>query len=67
MEPSAGNIYKKRENNTKIKKERERAMQKNRGKHVSPLVPAATAEKVGPKEASIMLCREYRLMGCTDS
>lgn len=24
---------------------------------VSPLVPAATAEKVGPNEASILLCR----------
>lgn len=36
------------------------------GRCVPPLAPAATAEKVGPNEASILLCSEERRVGWID-
>lgn len=49
---------KKRKSNT----EKEKGFIQGKVICVSPLVPAATAEKVGPNEASILFCSEERMV-----
>lgn len=52
----------------KQKRERnaEKALIKREIIYVSPLVPAVTAEKVGPNEASILLCSGERMVERTE-